>query len=106
MSYQTEWGEIWVIVQWTHGLPDSWPRFSYQGKQQFHIHDARHHMATLTDGWHILHAFGYYPPEEWVGNPSHLMNKNMPREPRPEGIKFMNEASVPADHDHSKWDKK
>jgi hypothetical protein len=107
MSEHTEWGEIWVIVRWAFGAHENWPHFEVDGKRKFHIHDARHHLATLdkAEGWQILQAYGYYPPEEWVGNPSHPVNRHCPRMPRPEGITFMNEAAVPPDHDHSKRDK-
>jgi hypothetical protein len=99
-TFHTEWGRIWIVTKWAMGPRETWPRLSYQDQTQFHIHDARHLLTTVdkTQGWHILHAFGFYPPEDHVGVPSHVVNRNLPRAPRPEGVTFINEASVPPDH--------
>lgn len=100
MSEHTEWGEVWVICQYGHGGHENWPHHEVDGKRKFHIHDARHHLKQLRPPWQILHAYGYYEPEEWVGKPSHPLNQHMPRMPRPDGITFAHEASVPPNHVH------
>lgn len=103
MSDHTEWGKLWRIVKWAHGNHETWPRFTFKGEDTFDIHHARHFLSTLdaAEGWQILHAHGWYPPEEWVGVPSHHVNRNTARAEKPAHWKLLHpDVPIPPDHDY------
>ena len=100
-----EWSNVWCVVNWTdaHRVEDG-VHHEVDGRKHFHIHDARHYQAQLGSGWEIWHWLYGYQAEEWVGQPSHLVNRNWPRMEKPEN--FTSVGTVPPDHDHSQRDPK
>lgn len=97
-----EWSPVWCVVNWTdaHRVEDG-VHHEVGGVKHFDIHHARAYQAQLGAGWEIWHWTYANKPEEWVGVPSHPMNRNFERMPKPEG--YAPTVPIPPDHDHDKY---
>jgi len=107
-----EWTEMWELVKGKHRKREHQEIYIYAGpvvdetgtvthatKTQFTIHCARYLLAQhQNEGWEILHVGGQYPPEEWVGNPSHHIVRNTQRLPKHPGLTFVHGVTIPPDH--------